>query len=322
MGTKTNEKTVRVICRLLEDGKLPKPQIAEKANVSLSTVVRIARKDYHQDISQEYKWNTPYTPTNHYHDKLDEKVVRAICDMLQDSIMSGAEIASRIDVSEALVSKIYTGVLYQNISKDYDFSNRPIFNRTHVYTKGIITSLDMNAGIIWDQVIVDEVPIPYETNIFGELRKIKSKKMVKTGSLIEDKNENTVIKNYRIQINGRKLCISRARLIASLYVAIPKKYKNIDVRRLVVKKRPNSKNPLYHPNSFFWHLPYVGGGAKMNTDEIIEGVEESIHAYQTDVLILAQHHFPRTINGEQETGERSTLRELTKDMDPVHIEKL
>lgn len=102
------------------------------------------------------EWTTPKENTDHAmlyglhqmngkdnpNNKLNEKQVREICELIQTGKYYDTEIAEMYNVSYANISDIHKGKLWTNISKDYDLSNRKPLKLSEDDVRGICEMLE------------------------------------------------------------------------------------------------------------------------------------------------------------------------------------
>lgn len=111
------DELVHSICKELQDTDLTLNQIAQKYNVSRSTVTNIKCGKLHTNISKNYntnnnrRYNNISTPDN---------IVNAICKDLQDG-MKTTHIAKKYNICPTIISNIKRHKTYKYISKYYKF---------------------------------------------------------------------------------------------------------------------------------------------------------------------------------------------------------
>lgn len=121
MRNEEARKKAKEICELLQEGKLTRPQIANKVDCSVSMVYNIIRGRTHLDISQHYTWTMPYSPSLIKRPKLSDKTVHEICRLVEQNELNRQEIADTCNVSVTSVSNIINKNCRTDISDNYEF---------------------------------------------------------------------------------------------------------------------------------------------------------------------------------------------------------
>lgn len=123
---------VHNICKQLSSTDMSITEIAEWNGVSYNVVYNIYKGNSWTDISQHYNFSHNDICTT---DILDNTTVKNICTDLQDTILSISEIAHKYNVEPKEVSSIYKHEIFDDISKEFDFSHR---NRNSIDSRYIL----------------------------------------------------------------------------------------------------------------------------------------------------------------------------------------
>jgi len=119
-----DEGTVRSICVMLEEGKLPVSEIARRTQTSYSSVYNIKHYGAHRDISKDYHINNYKYRTDKYHPsirrRLDESEVRYICRLIIEGF-SILDIHKKTNIPTSILYRIRARTAYTKISSEYDF---------------------------------------------------------------------------------------------------------------------------------------------------------------------------------------------------------
>jgi hypothetical protein len=124
------EEQVHAICKLLEEGSLTIPEIAQKVQIGYQTVAAIQSKRTHRDISDQYNIPIRKVPAN-----LTDEQIHLLCKFFEGNkkpinlfINDFCSIALKnIGINDPTANqirtanKIYTKQSYVNISKNYKF---------------------------------------------------------------------------------------------------------------------------------------------------------------------------------------------------------
>ena len=116
--------TVHKVCKLLEQNKLTMPEIAQKTGMNTKMIRRIYIKKSWTSISKDYnidKYNQINFVTDDYK-KERTKVIKKVCEMIQDGSYTMKEIETETGLQRKLISAVYHRTKYKKISASYDFS--------------------------------------------------------------------------------------------------------------------------------------------------------------------------------------------------------
>lgn len=119
--TVLSEKTVRKICKMLEENKLTMHEIADKVNAQYYIVFYIKKKKFWKEVSKDYNIDN-YTKTDFARKKctiLTEKDIHKICKELAKGEKSMAQIGRDFGVSPSAISSIKYGKTWKAISSKY-----------------------------------------------------------------------------------------------------------------------------------------------------------------------------------------------------------
>lgn len=112
ISKRINDEKVKEICELINKG-YTNTVISNRANVSISIVHKIRTGESHLKISKKY-----FDKITINNKRLSEEQVIAVCGLLNKGI-SGVDIATKLKISEWVVSKIKIGESYADISNKY-----------------------------------------------------------------------------------------------------------------------------------------------------------------------------------------------------------
>ncbi len=111
-----DEDIIINICQLMQEGKRNN-EISKITGYPDFKISQIRNKKIHKDISKNYNISFKTKRSN-------EKEIRQICQLIQDG-MTNKEISKITGESCAVLTSIRTGLIYRDISKDYDLSTKP-----------------------------------------------------------------------------------------------------------------------------------------------------------------------------------------------------
>lgn len=124
-GTMRMTKEIaHAVCKDLEENKLCTHEIAEKYGVSTRSVGEIYEQKTHLDVSSQYNIRNHTIRPNV--DKKNMDKVKDICALLQDTDLTIAEIAEKVDAPKPLCYRILYRKAWKHISNVYDFSHRNV----------------------------------------------------------------------------------------------------------------------------------------------------------------------------------------------------
>jgi len=109
---------VEEICKLITMGKTNR-EIADMFNIDIDLVIGIRNGHSYKNISQKYNIKDYYIPI---HNKLSEREVRTICEMLCDNRYSLNDICDTVGCSKSQIKDIRYNNAYSHISKNYNLS--------------------------------------------------------------------------------------------------------------------------------------------------------------------------------------------------------
>jgi hypothetical protein len=110
-----DEKQIHEACKLLELHKYSDVEIGNRCGLSREYVKDLRNKKIRTDISSLYNIDSsPVKP-------ISESQIHKVCQMLSEKKYSQAKIAKECNISQAVVSYIYTKKKYTSISKNYNF---------------------------------------------------------------------------------------------------------------------------------------------------------------------------------------------------------
>lgn len=118
---KLTDFQLETVGQLLEDNKLTQNEISKVTGVPTNTINEIRAKRRFVYLSEKYNFEN----YNCFEKRsIDEKTIRKIMQLLQDSELPMSKIASEMKVSKSLVKDIFKGRCHKDIAKEYDFTKR------------------------------------------------------------------------------------------------------------------------------------------------------------------------------------------------------
>lgn len=251
---KKDEPLVRQVCELLEEGRISMGEIKNKLNIDDINFVRmIYWRELYPEISEKYNWDYNYKAsiTN-----LNSERLNKVITLLTKSHMTIDEIAKEVDVRPHIIKDILCGRRYTKATMGMN-----LFVKHYNVLHSIFTS-DSEPDSLWKSIIADGRKTDYETNIFGVIRNIITHDII-TPMTTQFINNYEVPDIYKMDINGDKIRVHRDRLLASLWVPIPKYYTDISPKYLSVGQKEyiligHKEMDLMTltPTNLYWYFDY------------------------------------------------------------------
>lgn len=117
---KLNKKQVHLICSYFENNKYTQSEISEMFNITFQSVHNILLRKSWTDISEMYDFSN-YTKYDWV--TTDKDTIINICkDIISNNYKTFKEIAIKNNVNESVISDIYYGRSFKDITSQYDFS--------------------------------------------------------------------------------------------------------------------------------------------------------------------------------------------------------
>lgn len=258
------EEKVIEICKLIARPDISLRAIGKIMNVSTGTIYRILNREIYVDISKDYSFMHRITAL-HCAPGFAGRIIR----LLETEKYAIADIAKYLDTDVRLIARIESErkKMFVPTSQDQDDSDHRSFDQSH--TEEIVPenaskrrlphviTTDSPSDTVWKRIIVDGAKSKYECDVNGFVRNTIRGKLLKG-----KKSFRNML--YLLEINNHKVSIQRKRLIASLWVPIPEKYKDIDVRLMEVYHK-NADNADFSLNNIKW---YYRGDTSLDREDL------------------------------------------------------
>ena len=146
--TKTNDyddvtyttNQIHKACEMMEENRLSYTEISTTTGIPVETLRLMALEQAHTDITKYYnftQFNKRYsrefkeaTPPKRVRRAVPEETVHKICQLLEEGVMSMADISRTLKVSYTVPYSIKNYGSHRNISKHYDIENHPSHKET------------------------------------------------------------------------------------------------------------------------------------------------------------------------------------------------
>lgn len=281
------------ICKLIARPDISLRSIGKIMNVSTGTIYRILNREIYVEISKDYSFMHRITAL-HCSPGFAGRIIR----LLETEKYAIVDIAKYLNTDVRLIARIeserkkmFVPTPQDQNDTDHSHAEETIpENASKRRLPHVITS-DSPSGAVWKSIIVDGAKSKYECDVNGFVRNTRR------GNLLKGKKS---FRNmlYLLEINNHKVSIQRKRLIASLWVPIPEKYKDVDVRLMEVYHK-NADNNDFSLDNIKW---YYRGDSTLDREDLPYYLRYTMNDKSKAIDLLKQ--------GEYKIKEISNLTDI------------
>lgn len=282
-----SKEEIKEICKDIEEFKYNISGIAKKYDVNPNVIRNIANRTTYKNISKDFnfsKYNERDTKLKKPYTFVSKDVITAICEDLQNTDMSLLDIGSKYGVSDTNIRRIYHRKIHRDISKSYEFKERPAFKKG----RGKETVSDDVCKKICIDISENKIPlteIAEKYNVgLAVVRRIYTGKYKLNISKNYDFNKRIEEgKNYHIRLNNSKvseICKDLQDTNMSLIDISLKHDVSIKTIRDIYHRKTHrniSENYKFKPESFYFYKRSTSNDESYNTSiDTIHNIWNSI----------------------------------------------
>lgn len=256
------EDKVIEICKLIARKDITLREISKLMRVSSVTIRHILNRKKYTEYSKEYSFMHRITAL-HLTPGLGERVVR----LLETERYSLSDIANYVGADIKIIARIeserrktYVPVPQEYVIDERSFDQsqtKDIQETTLNRRRAHVITTDSPDDADWKRIIVNDMKSVYESDVNGYVRN-----SIRGRLLTPKKSESNEL--YFLEIEHHKVSIQRKRLVASLWVPIPDKYKNVDVTSMEIYHK-NADNHDFSLDNIKW---YYRGDPSLNREDL------------------------------------------------------